>query len=183
MYRAPPPPSSSPSSSYPKIGPHPHAAVRPPPYQQNSTPSSSCNSLSLSCALFDFLFPLIDNQYWEFLQYWMTLSKFSLVLWFPYDLWERETREITLFIEFAAGLGIKVAIKPEYRITPPVSSLCYHRQMRVRICALIEGFEFDHRALLFDACELWVTDCQFAFKCHLNGHASFVKFILILVSP
>ncbi|MED6155722.1 hypothetical protein PIB30_007587 [Stylosanthes scabra] len=68
MYR---PPSSSSASStsmygpqplYPKIGPHPHAAVgRPSPYQQAPAPPPSSSS----------------------------------------------------------GLGIKVTIKPEYRITPP----------------------------------------------------------------
>ncbi|XP_057450395.1 uncharacterized protein LOC130741583 [Lotus japonicus] len=60
MYRAPPS-SSSPSSIYPKIGPHPPGAAvgRPSSYHQNPAPPSS------------------------------------------------------------SGLGIRVAIKPDYRITPP----------------------------------------------------------------
>ncbi|KAL1344354.1 hypothetical protein HN51_018199 [Arachis hypogaea] len=66
MYRPPPSSSSTsmygPQPLYPKIGPHPHAAVgRPSPYQQSPAPPPSSSS----------------------------------------------------------GLGIKVTIKPEYRITPP----------------------------------------------------------------
>lgn len=82
----------APPSIYPKIGPHPHsAAPRPPPFQhQNPNPSPSSNSLFLSC--FHFPFPLLGFVFFS----------------------------ITCFLNFAVGLGIKVAIKPEYKIAPPV---------------------------------------------------------------
>lgn len=83
-------------SLYPKIGgtgPHSAASnVRNPPFHQAPPPPSSCSPLP---------FPIIYI--------------FSIIITHFDCSWG-----LTFGIWFAAGMGIRVAIKPEYRITPPV---------------------------------------------------------------
>jgi hypothetical protein len=116
MYRAPPS-SSAPSSIYPKIGPHPStpAPPRPLPYQHNPNPSSSSpsrNSLSYHASILPSSISLFELVFIGYLFFFVIYGKHKI-----------ETKLIALFVNFfAVGLGIKVAIKPEFRIAPPVRS-------------------------------------------------------------
>lgn len=81
----------------------------PSPYQQNPTPS--CNPLSLNDQGFKFSF-----VFCSFLKFAEMKENLIQMRFYGGEV------ECSYWIECAAGLGfgVRVAIKPEYRITPPV---------------------------------------------------------------